>query len=656
MQKKNWLIGAVAAVAVVVCGAIGIKSISAADADTKFSLKDNLVFEQIGAENYDKRNYNWFSSSDEKKITVIAKDGTIKNIDNTDGKYGNIEIASSAFEAEYNSSFDGILISNSDKKFKYINYDGSDLACDSGFHDKIKIYKFNGVNYYAFSDKEKDNGTSSYSYKTIIKSEDGTDVTSKLFAGESINYIIDWNNISDTYIALWNGPSRGYKYFDKNLNEVDFATKLAQDGYIFSDVWSYGKDYIRASYYLSSETNIDPKLRNYYYKYYDLSLNEYADLPPILYYSPAIDGARPAVTENVAENNFNIFRTYLGGPTSQKYNLEGGFESEYAGVLLGYKVILGKKYGDSSDMHTTRPIEATAVFDENGVKIFDDVVAGYGTDKIITYDISDKKYKIYKVSLKSTIGEDESQTKETTATQPTIEQETTITQSSTEQETTITQQSTEQMTTIVQPEVTTAEQKIVEDVVAGEVDENNLVDENGNKITKDDLDPDAKAVLEQKFVFKLDAGKNVIPEGAKLSVSKVVAGKEYVAAKKATEKVADKIAVFSIDLLNSDNVKVQPNGKLEITTDIPTGYDVNRIAVYRLSEDGTSYTKLDSKVVNGKVVFETDHFSTYMIAEEKSTISDVDTGDRSVSGIIFFVVILTIAGIIATVSFKKSRV
>ena len=104
-----------------------------------------------------------------------------------------------------------------------------------------------------------------------------------------------------------------------------------------------------------------------------------------------------------------------------------------------------------------------------------------------------------------------------------------------------------------------------------------------------------------------------------MKISKVVTGTEYSNAKAVTNAVSDKIAVFEIDLLNSNDVKVQPNGKVSITTDIPNGFDPSRVVVYRLSADGKSYTKLTSTVSGGKISFETDHFSTYIVAQESVT-------------------------------------
>ena len=164
------------------------------------------------------------------------------------------------------------------------------------------------------------------------------------------------------------------------------------------------------------------------------------------------------------------------------------------------------------------------------------------------------------------------------------------------------------------------------------------------------LDAQAKAVLDQAFSFDVKAGNGVIPSGASMKRSKVVTGTEYSNAKAVTNAVSDKIAVFEIDLLNSNDVKVQPNGKVSITTDIPNGFDPSRVVVYRLSADGKSYTKLTSTVSGGKISFETDHFSTYIVAQESVTkVTDKApvTADKAPLALLAFVLLSAGATLVA---------
>lgn len=150
----------------------------------------------------------------------------------------------------------------------------------------------------------------------------------------------------------------------------------------------------------------------------------------------------------------------------------------------------------------------------------------------------------------------------------------------------------------------------------------------GSDVTYDDLDADAKSVYDKKFNFNVKAANGVIADGASLSVTKVVAGSDYEAAKEATKEAASHIAVFNIDLLR-DGAKIQPNGNIEFTVDVPDNFNSDLLAVYRLSSDGTSYVKLTSSVKDGKVTFVTDHFSTYIIAEEKQAVVPDDNNNNA---------------------------
>ena len=75
---------------------------------------------------------------------------------------------------------------------------------------------------------------------------------------------------------------------------------------------------------------------------------------------------------------------------------------------------------------------------------------------------------------------------------------------------------------------------------------------------------------------------------------------------------------YDISLL-ADGNKVQPNGKVAVKLPLPVGYNVASIAVYYISDSGEK-TIIDSKVENGFVIFETNHFSVYAIVDESSKI------------------------------------
>ena len=85
--------------------------------------------------------------------------------------------------------------------------------------------------------------------------------------------------------------------------------------------------------------------------------------------------------------------------------------------------------------------------------------------------------------------------------------------------------------------------------------------------------------------------------------------------------LADKYESFkAYDIsLEADGKKVQPNGKVTVKLPIPEGYNADTIAVYYISDSGEKVL-LESKVENGFVIFETDHFSVYAVVDESSKI------------------------------------
>ena len=117
--------------------------------------------------------------------------------------------------------------------------------------------------------------------------------------------------------------------------------------------------------------------------------------------------------------------------------------------------------------------------------------------------------------------------------------------------------------------------------------------------------------------IKLDTTTNIVPEGTKLVAEEVKSGNNYNTVVKAVENDVEKFILYDISLVNN-NATIQPNGKVKVSIPVPTGYDTSKIVVYRVAEDGTK-TKYDTTIKDGYITFETDHFSNYVVAEEKST-------------------------------------
>ena len=103
----------------------------------------------------------------------------------------------------------------------------------------------------------------------------------------------------------------------------------------------------------------------------------------------------------------------------------------------------------------------------------------------------------------------------------------------------------------------------------------------------------------------------------KLNVNSITSGEIYNRVQTALNNKVNKFVVYDIKI-TSENVIVQPNGKVEIKIPIPSDFDSSNLVVYRIDDDGTENKyEVEVETINNNkyAVFETDHFSTYVLAE-----------------------------------------
>ena len=125
-------------------------------------------------------------------------------------------------------------------------------------------------------------------------------------------------------------------------------------------------------------------------------------------------------------------------------------------------------------------------------------------------------------------------------------------------------------------------------------------------------------------------GTNV-PTGATVTVNTVTdkdtLAKVDKAVKDTLSSKVGKYAVLDITMLDAAGAKIQPlnNGNVLVTIDVPSTLDANKgLVVYRMEDNGT-LTELKTSVENGKVFFETNHFSTYIVAEKAAVAEETTT-------------------------------
>lgn len=143
---------------------------------------------------------------------------------------------------------------------------------------------------------------------------------------------------------------------------------------------------------------------------------------------------------------------------------------------------------------------------------------------------------------------------------------------------------------------------------------------------------------------------SVLPSGLSLYVELL---KEDAAAYKKAAEAIDKLSgigtykVFEIGLKNAQGIQLhQLDGYVNVTMPVPEGIDGSRAVVYRLEDDG-SLTKCRTAFSNGYLTFQTNHFSTFVIAED--TNAAPKTGDDTPLGLWVFLLICSSVALAALV-------
>lgn len=112
--------------------------------------------------------------------------------------------------------------------------------------------------------------------------------------------------------------------------------------------------------------------------------------------------------------------------------------------------------------------------------------------------------------------------------------------------------------------------------------------------------------------IKLEAASGVIPNDSTLTVESITSGTRYDEIKSILGDV--NFTAYSISII-SNSTEVQPTSTVKVSIPIPTSYDTNNLVVYRIDSDGTK-TEYSVTVDGTYAVFETDHFSDYVLVEK----------------------------------------
>lgn len=115
--------------------------------------------------------------------------------------------------------------------------------------------------------------------------------------------------------------------------------------------------------------------------------------------------------------------------------------------------------------------------------------------------------------------------------------------------------------------------------------------------------------------FTMDAIANAIDPRANLTVDVVEKPEQMEIFKTTLNNDTSKYVVFDISIL-LDGAKIQPNGSVILSMNVPNGYDLAKTKLFYIDENGVRH-ELAYRHENGKIYFETTHFSYYALAEMK---------------------------------------
>ncbi len=137
-------------------------------------------------------------------------------------------------------------------------------------------------------------------------------------------------------------------------------------------------------------------------------------------------------------------------------------------------------------------------------------------------------------------------------------------------------------------------------------------------------------VTDNKTNIKLETNDGVVPSNTVLEVQPITEGKIFDNVKKVLSNV-NKFKAFDITL-KSNGVEIQPNGKVKISIPIPQDFDTSKLMVYRVEENGQKIAYKVNVVTIDNVKyaqFETDHFSTYVLAETEPNSKEKDNTPKT---------------------------
>lgn len=135
---------------------------------------------------------------------------------------------------------------------------------------------------------------------------------------------------------------------------------------------------------------------------------------------------------------------------------------------------------------------------------------------------------------------------------------------------------------------------------------------NRNEVKQESPKQQSKSIQikDSKTNITISAPKGVLPEGTTAKVSPI---------SNVASSLSDKLGTFllyDIKLVDENGNTVQPKGTVTVGIPVPDGFDIDKLVVYYIDEEG-NLIEYPVVVKDGVAYFETDHFSYYALAEKQ---------------------------------------
>lgn len=148
-------------------------------------------------------------------------------------------------------------------------------------------------------------------------------------------------------------------------------------------------------------------------------------------------------------------------------------------------------------------------------------------------------------------------------------------------------------------------------------------------------------IVNEETGIKLEAELGIVPPDTIIDAKEITQGEKLTIVKNALENISSKWVAYDICLM-SNNAEIQPNGNVKITIPLPSDLSTSKIALYHIAEDG-KLEEVPFSLDKDNIVFETNHFSLFAIAENENAVDNSNSSENDSKGIwITFAVVISV--------------